>query len=98
MPRKSPEIESSQSKKDQREQKEIASKQQERHAHWREARCGLFWPIFLIVVGLVWLARNLGWLGPNFPWFPLALIAFGVYLLCHRTGHVRESKKQKSTE
>ncbi len=77
MSRKSTEVRSGQG------EKEVdVSQEKKRRAHWHEAHCGLFWPIFLIVIGFVWLARNLGWLGPNFPWFPLALIAFGVYLLC----------------
>lgn len=67
---------------------------EEKHSYCCNLHSDLFWPIFLIVIGFVWLARNLGWLGPHFPWFPLALIAFGVYLLCARTTR----KKEKSSK
>jgi hypothetical protein len=46
---------------------------------------GLFWPVAMIVVGLVWLARNMGWLNRDVPWFPLLLIGFGVYMIVRHT-------------
>lgn len=94
MPRKSTEAQS------RPKEKEVsASPKKETRKHWRDAHYGLFWPITLIVIGFIWLARNLGWLGPHFPWLPLALIALGVYLLCFRTGRVyKPHNKKKSTE
>jgi fatty acid desaturase len=54
---------------------------------------GLFWPIALILVGLVWLARNMGWLDHDVPWFPLLLIGFGVYLIVRHTTRQGEKKE-----
>ncbi len=42
---------------------------------------GLFWPIAMIIIGVVWLARNMGWFDHDVPWIPLLMIAFGVYLI-----------------
>jgi len=51
---------------------------------WRHE---LFWPSALVVVGVFFLVRNLGWLdwirGDIF--WPLVLIAFGVWLIARRT-------------
>ncbi len=52
----------------------------------------LFWPVAMILVGLVWLARNMGWLEHDFPWFPLLLIGFGVYLIVRHT--TRQGEKR----
>ena len=55
---------------------------------------GLFWPVAMIVVGLVWLARNMGWLNHDVPWFPLLLIGFGVYMIVrHKT---RQGEKREN--
>ena len=55
----------------------------------------LFMPVAMIVVGIVWLARNMGWLNHDVPWFPLLLIGFGVYLIvCHTT---RQGEKRDSS-
>lgn len=40
---------------------------------------GLFLPITLILFGLLWLAKNLGYLDRDIPWFPLILIIVGLY-------------------
>ena len=56
---------------------------------------GLFWPVAMIVVGLVWLARNMGWLNHDVPWFPLLLIGFGVYLIVRHT--TRQGEKRGSS-
>jgi hypothetical protein len=55
---------------------------------------GLFWPIAMIMVGLVWLAKNMGWLAHDVPWFPLLLIAFGVYLIVRHA--TRQGDKKES--
>jgi hypothetical protein len=54
---------------------------------------GLFWPVALIIVGLVWLARNMGWLEHDVPWFPLLLIGFGVYLIVKHNSRQGEKKE-----
>jgi hypothetical protein len=54
---------------------------------------GLFWPVAMIVVGLVWLAKNMGWLNRDVPWFPLLLIAFGVYLIVRHTSRQGEKRE-----
>ena len=41
----------------------------------------IFWGIVLIVIGFLWLGRNLGWFLFNIPWFPLILIAVGIYVV-----------------
>ncbi|MBN2202493.1 hypothetical protein JW777_11100 [bacterium] len=51
-----------------------------------------FWPIALISVGLVWLARNMGWLDRDVPWLPLLLIGLGVYLIVRQNS--RRNDKQ----
>jgi hypothetical protein len=54
---------------------------------------GLFWPIAMIIVGLVWLARNMGWLDHDVPWFPLLLIGFGVYLIVKHNSRQAEKRE-----
>ncbi len=51
-----------------------------------------FWPVALIAVGLVWLARNMGWLDGDVPWLPLLLIGLGVYLIVRQNS--RRNDKQ----
>ena len=58
-------------------------------------RCGsneTFWPVALIAVGLIWLARNMGWLDRDVPWLPLLLIGLGVYLIVRQNS--RRDDKQ----
>jgi len=47
-------------------------------------RSGYCWGLFLIVFGLYFLARDLGWVTIDFPLWQIVLIAFGVYLLLPR--------------
>jgi hypothetical protein len=47
---------------------------------WRHQ---LFWPIVLIVVGVYFLLRNLGWVRDDIFW-PLVLIAIGLWLILRR--------------
>jgi len=47
----------------------------------------------MIIVGLVWLARNMGWLDHDVPWFPLLLIGFGVYLIVRHTSRQGEKRE-----
>lgn len=37
--------------------------------------------IFLIIIGGYYLARNLGFIPSDFPFWPILLLIFGVYLL-----------------
>jgi hypothetical protein len=55
----------------------------------------MFWPVALIATGLVWLARNMGWLDRDVPWFPLLLIGLGVYLIVRQNAR-REDKRDSS--
>lgn len=52
----------------------------------------MFWGIVLIVVGLIWLGNNVGWFFYDVPWFPVAMIAVGIYLI------VRHWDREKSTD
>jgi hypothetical protein len=54
-----------------------------------------FWPVALIAVGLVWLARNMGWLDRDVPWFPLLLIGLGVYLIVRQNSR-RDDKRDSA--
>jgi hypothetical protein len=62
--------------------------------HDRRGDRGIFWPVAMIVVGLVWLAKNMGWLNRDVPWFPLLLIGFGVYLIVRHT--TRQGEKRET--
>jgi len=43
--------------------------------------CGGFgWGLFLILLGSLWLARDMGWI-PDVPIFPLVLILIGVVII-----------------
>jgi hypothetical protein len=55
----------------------------------------MFWPIALIAVGLIWLAKNMGWLDQDVPWFPLMLIGLGVYLVVRQNAR-REDKRDSA--
>jgi hypothetical protein len=50
---------------------------------------GLFWGIVLIALGLLWLGNNLGWFYYDIPWFPVVMIAVGIYMILR----YRESEK-----
>ncbi len=48
-------------------------------------RRGLWWPLALIVVGVVFLLRNLGYVPPALDqWWPVILIALGLWVLTAR--------------
>ena len=53
---------------------------------------GLFWGIVLIAVGILWLGNNLDWFFYDVPWFPVALIAGGLFLI------LKNWDKKKTTE
>lgn len=36
--------------------------------------------LFLVVVGLFMFARQLGWVSEDFPFWPVILIAFGIFI------------------
>jgi fatty acid desaturase len=55
----------------------------------------LFWPIAMIGFGLVWLAKDMGWLDRDIPWFPLFLIVCGVYLIIRHTTRHEERKAER---
>lgn len=43
--------------------------------------CGGFgWGVFFVLIGALWLARDLGWI-PDFPIFPVILISLGLGML-----------------
>jgi len=39
------------------------------------------WGIFFLVVGLFWLARELGWIASTISLWPIVFIALGAYML-----------------
>jgi hypothetical protein len=42
----------------------------------------VFWGLFLIAIGILWLAEKLDWIHFDFAWlWPTALICFGLYLM-----------------
>lgn len=49
--------------------------------HKHHKKHGHFWGFVLIGFGLVWLGRNMGWFYFDIPWFPLMLIAGGIYMI-----------------
>jgi len=54
---------------------------------------GLFWPVAMILAGLLWLAKDMGWLDRDVPWFPLLLIGLGVYLIVRHTSRQGEKRE-----
>ena len=58
----------------------------------------LFWGIVLIAVGLLWLGNNLGWFFYDIPWFPVAMIAVGIYLILRYRESEKAGKREKSEE
>jgi hypothetical protein len=44
--------------------------------------------IVLIVIGLIWLGNNLGWIEYDIPWVPVVMIVIGAYLILkhHHSG------------
>ena len=61
-------------------------KQRGTHGH------SLFWGLVLLVVGILWLGNNLDWFIYDVPWFPVVMIAGGVYLI------LKNWEKDKSQE
>ncbi|MBI5059565.1 hypothetical protein HZB60_07295 [candidate division KSB1 bacterium] len=41
----------------------------------------IFWGIFLVLLGGLWLANSAGWLNFSVSWWPIIVIAFGIYLM-----------------
>ena len=41
----------------------------------------VFWGIVLVVMGILWLGKNLDWFYYDIPWVPIALIAGGIFLI-----------------
>ena len=41
----------------------------------------VFWGIFLVILGGLWLASSAGWLNFSVSWWPVIVIAFGFYLM-----------------
>jgi hypothetical protein len=41
----------------------------------------VFWGIFIVAVGGIWLAQNMDWLTTDIHWWPIALIVFGLYMI-----------------
>jgi O-antigen/teichoic acid export membrane protein len=41
----------------------------------------IFWGIFLVLLGGLWLANSAGWITFSVSWWPIIVIAFGVYLM-----------------
>ena len=41
----------------------------------------MFWGVALIVLGFLWLGRNLGWFLFDIPWLPVVLIGVGAFLI-----------------
>lgn len=59
---------------------QVEAKSQSKRASSRTSR--VFWGIFILVVGLIWLGESLqvSWL-EDFKYWPFALIVFGLYLI-----------------
>lgn len=52
----------------------------------------IFWGVVLILIGLIWLAGNLGLIAADIPWVPLGMIVVGVYLILkHRPAQSKEN-------
>ena len=57
---------------------------------------GLFWGIVLIAVGLLWLGNNLGWFYYDIPWFPVVMIAVGIYMILRYRESEKAGEREKS--
>lgn len=51
--------------------------------HWHSRRPSFF-GIFLIVVGMLWLAKEMGWI-TNVPIWPVVMIMLGAYFVLKRS-------------
>jgi len=46
-------------------------------------KAGTFFGLIVILLGLAWLARDMGWL-PSIPLWPLLLIILGLWIILRR--------------
>jgi len=65
------------------------SKKVEKDGHGRNS---MFWGIALIVLGFLWLGRNLGWFLFDIPWFPLILIGMGAFMVWQHWDNDRKNE------
>ncbi len=84
---------------------EAFGKQMEDKAkHWSDEVChrnacghSLFWGIVLIVIGFLWLGRNLDWFMYDIPWVPVIFIALGIYFILRNHEYRNTSKDKEET-
>lgn len=50
---------------------------------WHEHKGGLWFGIFLVLVGLLWLAKDLGYI-PSVPFWPLVVILLGLFIVAKK--------------
>jgi len=55
----------------------------------------IFWGIVLIVLGCLWLGKNLKWFDYDVPWISVVLIAVGIFLIIR---HWENEKKEDDEE
>lgn len=69
-----------------REIKNMPRREHKGHEYWeyRAKRHKHGFALFLLVLGFLWLLRDLGYI-QNLPFWPLALIFFALFLLLSRT-------------
>ncbi len=48
---------------------------------------GLFWGLFILVLGIWFLAKDLGWISLNISIWPIVLIVLGIWLIAKRKWH-----------
>jgi hypothetical protein len=53
-------------------------------AHWYGHRFGFGFPLLLIIIGLIWLARDYGWIPKEIPLVPWIILGIGVWILIMR--------------
>ncbi len=45
---------------------------------------GYFFPLLLLLIGLFWLSKEMGWLDTEIPFWPVVLILIAVYWIINR--------------
>ncbi len=73
---------------------EVKARELTKKAEKTRGGSSVFWGIVLLVVGFAWLGRNLHWFFFDVPWFPLILIAAGIYVIIRNWD--KNEKEEKS--